>query len=293
MGEGKGKGSLCWEGKAGGCLQAQVAPWPRPCTTPTLPTPPSPPPPPPPQANGQCGQPWMLSGNYCRATCGFCKQDGGASAAASASASASSSSGCSDNAPPGSNGCWQQKQWGKCGEAWMAAGNYCAATCGRCSQQSGSSAQASASSSSSSSSGGSGCSDTAPPGSDGCWQQKQWGKCSEGWLLASNYCAATCGRCGQQQQQQQSGAAASSSASASSSSGCSDNAPPGSNGCWQQKQWGKCGEAWMAAGNYCAATCGRCGGGGGQQAGSSQQAVVQAFSSSSSSSHSGRRLRLK
>ncbi|PRW39389.1 formate nitrite transporter [Chlorella sorokiniana] len=269
------------------------------------------------KSNGQCGQPWMLSGNYCRATCGFCKPNGSSSSSSSSSGSSSSSasssssgsSSCTDTAPSDGKGCWQHKQWGNCNQGWMTSGNYCASTCGRCSQQSGSSDGSSSSSStsdsSSTNSGSSVCSDTAPPGQAGCWQQKQWGKCNDGWLVAGNYCASTCGRCGGNSngQQQQSGgssssSSSSSSASSSSSSGCTNKAPSDGKGCWQHKQWGNCNRGWMTAGNYCASTCGRCGGSNSGSNGSNdgQQQQVQAFSSSSSSSSSswsGRRLRLK
>ena len=115
------------------------------------------------QDNKQCSQPWLLSGNYCRATCGRCKlagqqnsgdgskdKEGGSDDSSSgsddgqsdsssffskASSSSSSSAACSDVTPPGEAGCQQQKEWGKCGEAYLQKGNYCARSCGRCGQQ--------------------------------------------------------------------------------------------------------------------------------------------------------------
>ena len=121
------------------------------------------------QDNKQCSQPWLLSGNYCRATCGRCKlagqqnsgdgskdkeggSDGSSSSSddgqsdsssssssssfsSSSSSSSSSSGACSDVTPPGEAGCQQQKEWGKCGDAYMQKGNYCARSCGRCGQQ--------------------------------------------------------------------------------------------------------------------------------------------------------------
>jgi hypothetical protein len=54
------------------------------------------------------------------------------SASASASASTTEAPSCNDAAPPGSFSCEQQKQFGKCGEAFMTQGNFCASTCGRC-----------------------------------------------------------------------------------------------------------------------------------------------------------------
>jgi len=46
---------------------------------------------------------------------------------------------------------------------------------------------------------------------------------------------------------------------------CTDVAPPGSYSCAQQKQFGKCNESFMTAGNFCASTCGRCSSGSSQQ----------------------------
>jgi hypothetical protein len=50
-----------------------------------------------------------------------------------ASSSKAGAAGCTDAAPPGSFTCAQQKGFGKCDEAFMTQGNFCAATCGRCS----------------------------------------------------------------------------------------------------------------------------------------------------------------
>ena len=45
------------------------------------------------------------------------------------------------------------------------------------------------------------CCDVQPPGGYSCSQQKEWGKCSENWLVVGNggggFCERTCGRCGQ------------------------------------------------------------------------------------------------
>lgn len=47
----------------------------------------------------------------------------------------------------------------------------------------------------------SGCTDVPPPSPLGtqwtCQDQQYWGKCSEYWMWESNYCASTCGYCGQ------------------------------------------------------------------------------------------------
>lgn len=83
-----------------------------------------------------------------------------------------------EKTPGGGYTCAQQKEWGKCGEPWMAAGGYCQKTCAG--------AQAAA---------GGGCTDVVPPGTSfTCQQQKDWGKCGESWM--AGFCAATCGRCG-------------------------------------------------------------------------------------------------
>ncbi|QDZ26022.1 hypothetical protein HOP50_20g85730 [Chloropicon primus] len=38
--------------------------------------------------------------------------------------------------------------------------------------------------------------DRSPPGEHTCKEQHRWGKCNETWLIEGDYCAATCGRCG-------------------------------------------------------------------------------------------------
>ncbi|GAB4819913.1 hypothetical protein N2152v2_006959 [Parachlorella kessleri] len=43
------------------------------------------------------------------------------------------SQGCADVAPPGNYPCSQWKAWSKCSEDWLVKGNYCAASCSRCS----------------------------------------------------------------------------------------------------------------------------------------------------------------
>ncbi|KAL4422029.1 hypothetical protein ABPG77_005459 [Micractinium sp. CCAP 211/92] len=215
------------------------------------------------KSNKQCDQPWMMAGNYCRATCGRCKM---ASPPPSQSSAPSSGSSCDDITPPGQPGCSQQKAWGNCAQGWMAQGGYCAATCGRCSGSGSSSAAAQSSSSS-----GSGCDDITPPGQAGCSQQKAWGNCAQGWMAQGGYCAATCGRCSGS-----SGSSAAAQSSSSSGSSCNDITPPGQAGCSQQKAWGNCAQGWMAQGGYCAATCGRCSGSG------SSSAAAQSSSSSSS-----------
>lgn len=50
-------------------------------------------------------------------------------------------------------------------------------------------------------------------------------------------------------------------APATDGAACADRPTPEGFTCQQQAGWGKCGEAWMAEGGFCAATCGRCTGG--------------------------------
>lgn len=57
-------------------------------------------------------------------------------------------------------------------------------------------APSSSNSGSSGSSASTGCQDIVPPGDHSCSVWKDWGKCSEIWLVSNNYCAATCSRCG-------------------------------------------------------------------------------------------------
>ena len=82
------------------------------------------------QAWSNCNDNWMLAGNLCRASCGRCTLPSPQSSSASAGSGASSGA-CTDEQPD-SVSCQQQKQYGKCSEAWFISNNYCAATCGRC-----------------------------------------------------------------------------------------------------------------------------------------------------------------
>ncbi|PRW45398.1 barwin-like endoglucanase [Chlorella sorokiniana] len=131
-------------------------------------------------------------------------------------------------------------------------------------------------SSNSTSSGSSGqqqgeCKDVPAPGSYSCQQQKDWGKCYEGWF--EQYCRQTCGRCGPNASAPQ--------------PGCSDVPTPDGYSCQQQKDWGKCEQSFIKDNGYCKATCGACSGG---------QPEVQAYNGPSDSSPSpspspgGRRL---
>ena len=101
----------------------------------------------------------------------------------------------------------------------MTAGNYCAATCGRCSPAAAAASPSPPPAASPAPAAapdgtagapapatpGAGCSDVpAPPEAAdvvspvplSCAEQKAFGKCESPWMVAGNYCAATCGRCG-------------------------------------------------------------------------------------------------
>ena len=130
-------------------------------------------------------------------------QDGTFTATASSGASSPSSSGgggggaanngCTDAKPSDGTTCQQQKDWGKCNENWIISGNYCRATCGRCSLAA---AASSSSSSSSTAAAAASCAD-AQPSSGTCQQQKDWGNCEEDWIKSGSYCQITCGHCDQ------------------------------------------------------------------------------------------------
>lgn len=124
---------------------------------------------------------------------------------------------CTDNPPSAMYSCAQQKQWGKCSQWWMTSGNYCAATCGRCSSSSTTA-----------------CTDIPPNSQYTCLQQKGYGTCNASWMTSGNYCATTCGRC------------------IPPPTPCSD-VPPGPDAtCAQRKQWNQCNEYWITSYNYCA-----------------------------------------
>ena len=103
---------------------------------------------------------------------------------------------------PSTHSCLQA--YGKCDSPWMLAGNYCAATCGRCAQaaaaptqpaaESPAPAPASYGAASAPAALAAKCTDVAPP-ELGCGEQKAYGKCNSEWMVAAGYCMATCGRC--------------------------------------------------------------------------------------------------
>eukprot|EP01025_Chloroclados_australasicus_P066288 TRINITY_DN90_c0_g1_i4.p1 TRINITY_DN90_c0_g1~~TRINITY_DN90_c0_g1_i4.p1 ORF type:complete len:529 (+),score=51.73 TRINITY_DN90_c0_g1_i4:218-1588(+) len=117
---------------------------------------------------------------------------------------------CTDIAPDDEFTCAQQKEFGKCCESWMSEHGYCAITCGRCipvgSPVNGDDDDDDGDDDDNGSSGVGGdddddddddssCMDIAPDSEYTCVEQKSFGQCSEGWMLESDYCAITCGRC--------------------------------------------------------------------------------------------------
>jgi hypothetical protein len=90
---------------------------------------------------------------------------------------AAADSSCRD-IQPDHDGCLLKKLWGQCNASWMIANNWCAKTCGRCSD--GPPVQV--------------CPDVQPD-RDTCAQKKAWGQCDASWMIAKGWCARTCGRC--------------------------------------------------------------------------------------------------
>ena len=101
------------------------------------------------------------------------------------------------------------------------------------------------------------------PESGSCQQQKDWGKCSESWLVDGGFCRATCGLCGGGATPSPAASSpASSSDTSSSDGGCGDTPVPSTiswGSCQQQKEWGNCAQSWLKDGGYCKATCSLCG----------------------------------
>ena len=209
--------------------------------------------------------------------------------------------GCSDASPPGGYSCQQQKDWGQCGASWMTQGNFCEATCGRCTQSPAGAApcaqekcqmldHAPADAATVNDpllidypAAAGACDDKQTPWYS-CDQQKQFGQCDADWMQQGGFCSKTCGRCSvpapatPRPAAPQPGAAEvqvpcdalldqctkasgnlinNGALPAAPASACVDKETPGYS-CAQQKQWGQCGQGWMAQGGYCAKTCGRC-----------------------------------
>eukprot|EP01025_Chloroclados_australasicus_P020953 TRINITY_DN2201_c4_g1_i7.p1 TRINITY_DN2201_c4_g1~~TRINITY_DN2201_c4_g1_i7.p1 ORF type:complete len:1178 (+),score=201.43 TRINITY_DN2201_c4_g1_i7:252-3785(+) len=119
---------------------------------------------------------------------------------------------CTNKEPPGEFSCDQQKQYKKCTAEWMISGDFCAITCGRCvcvqeedlaDRQVGEDlpAELLANGDTETSEGGDDkvceCTDVPPPNpwEYTCEQQKDFGKCTESFMIDKNFCQITCGRC--------------------------------------------------------------------------------------------------
>jgi hypothetical protein len=135
---------------------------------------------------------------------------------------------CSDTAPDGNYSCAQQKEWGKCGDAFMQG--YCNMSCGRCGAQG--AAQPTPS--------GTSCAGGMVDAGYGCQPGSDWGSDWAGGVPSGDP-GASSGPFGPAPQ---------------SSAACDDTPPDGAYTCTQQKEWGKCGEAFMQG--YCKMSCGRC-----------------------------------
>eukprot|EP01023_Acetabularia_acetabulum_P005661 TRINITY_DN1231_c0_g2_i4.p1 TRINITY_DN1231_c0_g2~~TRINITY_DN1231_c0_g2_i4.p1 ORF type:complete len:796 (+),score=169.96 TRINITY_DN1231_c0_g2_i4:726-3113(+) len=151
--------------------------------------------------------------------------------------------GCSDVLPEWSwYDCQQQKDYYKCDEQWMKTGNYCAKTCGRCSDET--SIQDEAATTVLTTATGplmSDCVDVAPDQWYTCNEQKEFGKCSDWWFNQEGFCAKTCGLCADGEQM-----------------ACTDIAPDQYYTCEEQKNFGKC-DSWdFKTKRYCDRACGRC-----------------------------------
>lgn len=88
---------------------------------------------------GKCGENWLISGNFCRLTCGRCSGSSSSDAtsdSSSSDSSTSSSSDCTDTAPNDGFSCQEHKDWGNCNESWLKADGFCRVTCGLCEVQS-------------------------------------------------------------------------------------------------------------------------------------------------------------
>ncbi|PRW44355.1 G8 domain-containing [Chlorella sorokiniana] len=225
------------------------------------------------KAWGKCTEAWIRDGGFCKASCGQC----------------ASSTACTDNTPAGGFSCVQQAAWGKCSEAWMSTGNYCAVSCGRCSA--GVDAVAGVESVVPEEGAEPACVDVAPPGQFSCTEQQAWGMCDT--LNGTAFCAATCGRCSPDAGNTlcddiptpdatpcavtvadgkcsspyvQRGGYCRASCGACQVAGsagvqaviCDDLPTPDGVTCMEQRMSGQCNSTYLALGNYCRDTCGRC-----------------------------------
>ncbi|GAB4819912.1 hypothetical protein N2152v2_006958 [Parachlorella kessleri] len=95
-------------------------------------------------SNSSSGGSGAMSVNAGSADCASYKSDSSTNSGSSCSQS------CTDVVPKGPTPCSQWKAWGKCSDDWIVKGQFCSATCGRCSTGASSSGATGSSSSSSS-----------------------------------------------------------------------------------------------------------------------------------------------
>eukprot|EP01025_Chloroclados_australasicus_P000916 TRINITY_DN1030_c0_g1_i3.p1 TRINITY_DN1030_c0_g1~~TRINITY_DN1030_c0_g1_i3.p1 ORF type:complete len:692 (+),score=68.05 TRINITY_DN1030_c0_g1_i3:194-2269(+) len=143
---------------------------------------------------------------------------------------------CTNIPPSDQFTCQEQKEFGKCNAIWMLEGDYCKKTCNRCGE----------------SPAPSDCTNIPPSNEFTCQQQKGFGQCDARWMIEGDYCKRTCGRCFQTP------APTPRPPSSPAPGRCTNIAPDDRFTCQQQRDFGKCNESWMLAGDFCKRTCGRC-----------------------------------
>lgn len=159
---------------------------------------------------GACLSDWMVNGQFCEKTCGRCRCVTDCS--------------CKDVPPPNTAfTCADQKRFGNCEQSWMKDGKFCEDSCGRCkcagaytpkstTRSPSPSPRPSVSSSPSPAANrtvtralrrptppkpeGCNCTDIDPVNSTyNCEQQKDFGQCSDDWIVKGGFCQWTCGYC--------------------------------------------------------------------------------------------------
>ncbi|PSC71429.1 hypothetical protein C2E20_5236 [Micractinium conductrix] len=176
---------------------------------------------------------------------------------------------CDDRQPPGGWTCKQQarstrgKDWGKCGEPWMAG--FCLQTCNKCPCGAASPPVSAAPATAPSATPSPSPSPAAPaaaactctdvmPSRHSCADEAKWGSCGKRYMkpttdVPEGFCQISCGRCTCPQVQQ---------------CECTDLQPSYGTTCQEHRAWGACGQEWMwmAFGSrprgYCQTTCARC-----------------------------------
>lgn len=89
--------------------------------------------------------------------------------------------------PDDGNSCQQHRDWGNCSADWMVDNNLCVETCRG---ESGSNTNTEEQNSGEPTL----VDERTPDDGNSCQQHKDWGNCSEPWMLDNNLCKTTCGR---------------------------------------------------------------------------------------------------